>query len=242
MLFRIEAKDPKIINIFIAPLRDLEPLKEQVRYSNSIKMLMHAYFPGDPEKEGWYRSLPGYEEERDAIVQASPEEPVIIGEEAQSAKNLPLRIERRLISPPEQLYICTTEYNRASPQKPGLLHGLHRKVSSWFNQNQSQEAWDRLARIFAWLGVENVALGGQHLTYIDVNTSRENSETGLLLKGALEKLAQPGIGRLDIPDATGASKLLPSTCVGGTALNLALRGFNVSLSLPSSPKKIIRLS
>lgn len=241
MLFRIEAEDPRLINILTAPKEDLEPLRERVSSNGSINMLMHAYFLRDPQDEGQFDQLPGYKEERDAVVQASLEEPVIVGEEARTAKSLTLRIKRRLASPPEQIYICTTEYNRANPQKPGLLHSLRRKVASCFNHNQREEAWDQLARVFDWLRVKNVALGGQYLTYIDVNAYPESSATGRLLKETIEELAQPGIGRLDIPDEIGTNKFLPSTCVGGTAVNLAYRGFNVSLNLPSSPKTVIKL-
>ncbi|GEM_PF-3847180 len=242
MLFHIEAKDPGIINIFTAPKGDLEQLREQVSSSGKINMLMHAYFLRDSQREDQYSPLPGYEEGRDAIVQASPEKPVIIGEEAHTVKSLPFRIKRGLASSPKQIYVCTTEYNRANPQKPGLRHSLHRKVASFFNQNQREKAWDQLAKVLDWLRVENVALGGQYLTYIDVNSYPEDSKIGRQLKKTLEKLAEPGRGRIDVPDENAISKFLPSTCVGGAALNLALRGFNVSLNLPSSPKKVISLS
>lgn len=241
MIFRVEAKDPRIINILTASQEDLKPLKERVGSNGSINMLMHAYFLRDPQEEGQFDQLPEYEGGRDTLVQASSEEPVIIGEEARTAKSLPLRIKRRLSSPPEQIYVCTTEYDRANPQKPGLPHSLHRKVASFFNQNQREKAWDQLAKVFNWLRVENVALGGQYLTYVDVSAYPESSVTGHLLKETLEELAQPGKGRLDIPGETGNNKFLPSTCVGSVALNLVLKGFNVALTLPSSPKKIIKL-
>lgn len=257
MLFRIEEKGPRIINILTAPKEDLEPLRERVSPEGSIRIMMHSFFLEHSQDSANHPRIAGYQKERDKVFQASSKEPLIVVEEAWLVKALPRRL--RGITPlsPKQIYVCTTEYNSPTPRKPGIISlgterprpfigFLHRLkthlVSPVIDLDRMREGnWDELARILEWLRVKNVSLGGQYLTYFNANKCTDPRIIQYIQK-YLEKLEQPGSGKLYIPDDAGEDKLIPTTCVGWAALCLAYRGFNVSLTLPSSPKKIISLS
>lgn len=239
MFYRVES--PRLVNIFTASLKDLEPLKKKVCRNGLVRVTIHPFLKEHSQASIEYPRIPGYQKERDKIFQADSEDPLIIGEEARLVRSLPQRIREIAVSPPEQIFIYTTERNRADSIRPGFLYRLQRSLASICisQDHKRQEDWDHLANILRRLGVENVALGGQYLTYFDANSCKD-PKISPHLQECLERLAKPGSGKLQIPDETDATALLPVTCVGWTAQNLAYRGFNVSLTLPSSPRKIIK--
>lgn len=233
MWFRKEAL--KIINLSEEKQTEVALFKTDIRYNRKLGIWVHAFY-----SEYLVNELADdvYCKKRDSILNAAKngDQPTLFLESYSSFHRLAERLER--LGMKGTVYALVTDANKPTPLGLELLQRL---PSLEISREQESQQWDKLANVLHQTPTP-LRIGGECLVFF----SHEDSKTarprlGQSIKKGLAKITHPFAGTLYDGDGKILT-LLPGFCVGITAAELALRGFDISFSLPAYPNRLWRES
>lgn len=224
----------EITNFYAPTETGLNRLSDQVnRHDEHAYLIVHPYFKIDSQGSAQWPMNPGYllNLDEQILTCLEKEHPLILLDSASGRECFIKRIARSC----KKGSVCfvPTPPNSPLPLTPSCYHyGSDKYLINDEGRLNKGYLWNELATTLANCGITRTTLLGQYFTYCS-NTD-DNPKYESFLQESREKLNKPGSGELVIEGLQDPT-LVPGSCVGATAIELASRGINVTISSISSP-------
>lgn len=228
-------KSPEIIHL---PTRDPAIIANMKSQFNGIAVptFVHAHYCEDINYEVKPKQV-DYRDERNKTIAACLQDhgAVLMLEELTNLDQLPQRLKGLGKG---VVYVWPTPFANPTPLTANLIEYLsHRRDFAVWTPSvwEDTQCWQGMAKYLHQLNVTSFAVGGEWLLFY---TQEETA--GTPLGATAHQLTKPGSGQVSWKDKKIDSSLIPGFCTGTFALEMAAKGFPVSLSLPRWPNDVYR--